>query len=532
MSLQISPIRVTVKGQVFGAGTGKDKGLEVFPTTDILLKKLGVKDEERFVIRTKQEKVFDLAIDFETIKNLREYQLDDVRFLAARKCAGCFNEQRTGKTPTALSVMKVKEVTKLLIIAPASTLYTWAKECKTWWFTGLPVYVCDGPTNKRKQLIENWKVGALIISYECLREVTRTSKNEFGEIEEMYQTGDLAYIRKHKDIQGCILDEAHRIKNHKSKQAQALFSLDYIPHRLALTGTPAPGKQHEVFSILHWLYPQVFSGYWRFIDYYFTQYDEWTSAGAHKVIGPFKRGKAEELQQYLNVISTRRLRASVMAWLPEKDRIKVPLPLTTDQERYIQQLREDFEITSTDVDAINILAQLVKIRQICLAPAILGLKGKSPKVEWIKQYLKDYPEKSIIIFSNFTEWLKYLGKELDCNNFIIGETSKVKREQLKNDFQSGKIKLLLINIKAGKEGITLDKADVAIFTDKYPPVGDIQQAEDRFVATSKDRLDSGHTIIDLYMDDSYEVNILKMLSKNASEVDIINNYINYIKEVK
>ena len=260
MSLQISPIRVTVKGQVFGAGTGKDKGLEVFPTTDILLKKLGVKDEERFVIRTKQEKVFDLAVDSETIKNLREYQLDDVRFLAARKCAGCFNEQRTGKTPTALSVMKVKEVTKLLIIAPASTLYTWAKECKTWWFTGLPVYVCDGPTNKRKQLIENWKVGALIISYECLREVTRTSKNEFGEIEEMYQTGDLAYIRKHKDIQGCILDEAHRIKNHKSKQAQALFSLDYIPHRLALTGTPAPGKQHEVFSILHWLYPQVFSG--------------------------------------------------------------------------------------------------------------------------------------------------------------------------------------------------------------------------------------------------------------------------------
>ena len=125
-----------------------------------------------------------------------------------------------------------------------------------------------------------------------------------------------------------------------------------------------------------------------------------------------------------------------------------------------------------------------------------------------------------------------MGKELDCNNFIIGETSKVKREQLKNDFQSGKIKLLLINIKAGKEGITLDKADVAIFTDKYPPVGDIQQAEDRFVATSKDRLDSGHTIIDLYMDDSYEVNILKMLSKNASEVDIINNYINYIKEVK
>ena len=128
--------------------------------------------------------------------------------------------------------------------------------------------------------------------------------------------------------------------------------------------------------------------------------------------------------------------------------------------------------------------------------------------------------------------MKYLGKELNCDNFIIGETSKARREELKNDFQSGKINLLLINIKAGKEGITLDTADVAIFTDKYPPIGDIQQAEDRFVATTKDKLNTGHTIIDLVMADSYEVNILQMLENNASEVDIINNYINYIKEVK
>ena len=115
---------------------------------------------------------------------------------------------------------------------------------------------------------------------------------------------------------------------------------------------------------------------------------------------------------------------------------------------------------------------------------------------------------------------------------IIDETSEVKREQKKKEFQDGNIKLLLINIKAGKEGITLDNADTAIFTDKYPPVGDIEQAEDRFVATSKDKLDTGHTIIDLVMSDSYEGNILRLLENNASEVDIINNYIKYLKEVK
>ena len=125
--------------------------------------------------------------------------------------------------------------------------------------------------------------------------------------------------------------------------------------------------------------------------------------------------------------------------------------------------------------------------------------------------------------------MKYLGKELGCNNLIIGETTKAKREQLKNDFQDGKINLLLLNIKAAKEGITLDTASVAIFTDKYPPVGDIQQAEDRFVATTKDKKDLGHTIINLIMKNTYEENIERLLKTNANDVDVINNYINYLK---
>ena len=527
--MKITPIRTMIKGTQLGLGTGKDQGYEVFPTTNTLIKHFNMSATDKTTLLDKQNKKLNELPDYESINKLREYQIEDVKFLGDRLTAGCFNEQRTGKTPTALSTMKVKNVTKLLIIAPASTLYTWAEECKNWWFEELPAIVVDGTASKRKDLIDNWNKGALIISYECLRETQRTVKNEYGEIEEIYLTGDLAYIKKHKDIQGVILDEAHRIKNHKSKQASALFSLTYIPNRLALTGTPAPGKQHEIFSILHWLYPEVYSGYWRFIDYYFNQYEEYNSNGKYKVIGSFKNNKAQELQQFLDVISTRRLRASVMAWLPEKDRQIIKLPMTDEQTKYIDELNQYFEITGTEVDAVNILAKLIKIRQILLSPQVLDLKGKSPKAEWIKQYLADYPEKSIIIFSNFTTWLKLLAKELKCDNLIIGETSKPRREQLKQEFQEGKIKLLLINIKAGKEGLTLDRADVTIFTDKYPPVGDIQQAEDRFVATTKDRLNTGHTIIDLVMQDSYEQNILKMLAENASEIDIINNYINYLK---
>ena len=530
--MKLTPTRIITKAMVAGPGTGIEKGQQVYPATKTLMKKIGISQENRDKVLASQMKFLDVLPDFKMDAALRKYQIEDVKFLAARNCMACFNEQRTGKTPTALYTMKVKGVKKLLIISPASTLYTWATECKTWWSNELPVIVVDGTATKRKKLIKEWAKGALIISYECLRERTVNKYDELGSLIEMQTTGDIVDILKHKDIEAVILDEAHRIKNHKSNQAEALFKLSKVPIRMALTGTPAPGKQHEIYSILHWLYPNIFTGYWRFIDYYFTQYEEYNAAGSYKVIGTFKRDKDKELQEFLNVISTRRMRASVMDWLPEKDKRKVLLPQTKEQEKYITELNQYFEIEGTNVDAVNILAKLMEVRQILLSPELLGLKGSSPKIDWIKQYLRDYPDKQVLIFSNFTKWLKLLGKELKCNNFIIGETSKAEREKLKNEFQSGKIKLLLINIKAGKEGITLDNADVSIFTDKYPPVGDIMQAEDRFVATTREKLIRGNTIIDLVMQDSYEVNILQMLDKNASEVDIINNYIKYIKEVK
>ena len=520
--MALTPLRMTSKKDNV-KGTGRFDKEEVFPCTEMLMRRARVPEATIKSVLEKQNTIKE-NLKEETIDGLRPYQIEDVKFIAARKNCACFNEQRTGKTPTALRSLLERDVNKFLIVAPASTIYTWANEVRKW--NKQECIVVDGTAEKRKKLIENWNTGGLVISYECLREVTRYNEDKH----EYTVTGDLHYIKKHlKDIEACILDEAHRIKNHKSKQAEAMFSLSGIPIKIALTGTPAPNKQHEIFSILHWLFPNIFTGYWRFIDYYFIQETRWNANGEYTEISTFQRGKDLELQQFLKVVSTRRLRASVMEWLPDKDYETIKLECTKEQNKYMQEIKDNFEIGDETVMAVNILDVLIKTRQLCLSPQVLELKGSSPKVDWIKQYLKDYPEKKILIFSNFTKWLKLLAKELNCDNLIIGETSKARREQLKNDFQNGKIKLLLLNIKAAKEGITLDTASTAIFTDKYPPVGDIQQAEDRFVATTKDKKDTGHTIINLIMKDSYEENIEKLLNNNASDIDVINNYINYLK---
>ena len=63
---------------------------------------------------------------------LRNYQKDDVQKLITHPAMGVFNEQRTGKTPTALMTMRNHNVNKLLIVCPASAQYQWAAECLTW----------------------------------------------------------------------------------------------------------------------------------------------------------------------------------------------------------------------------------------------------------------------------------------------------------------------------------------------------------------------------------------------------------------
>ena len=65
-------------------------------------------------------------------KQLRPYQKEDAQFLSTLNTGACFNEQRTGKTPTILEVCRLKNCNKILIICPKSAIPQWLTEYKTW----------------------------------------------------------------------------------------------------------------------------------------------------------------------------------------------------------------------------------------------------------------------------------------------------------------------------------------------------------------------------------------------------------------
>ena len=448
------------------------------------------------------------------MNSLRPYQEADCQKIMAYKSYAIFSEQRTGKTPIAIQAMIRRGVTKFIVVCPATATYPWAEEIQTW--GSIPAVVCMGTKAQKEKIAASWNEGAIVISYDSLK----STKAHAGMLDQL--------LNKHP--QGVILDEAHRIKNRTSANAKGAFALSKIEYKLALTGTPAPNKPDEVWSILHFLWPKTFKAYWKFVKNFMYVNKRYTGTRTFMEVGNIKPDKVQEFVAILNNGAVQRKRKDVMQWLPDKEYQRILLPPSKEQTRYLQELQDYFE--TENVVTKGVLDRLIRYRQICLDPGLLQLKCKhNPKTEWILQYMQDYPERSTIIFSKFTSYLLLLAETLTNPDFgiIIGSTSQKQRNEYIKNFQAGTIKLLLINIDAGKEALTLDKADAIIFTDKYPPVGDIEQAEDRFVATTEDKADKLHIIYELVLKGTYDEQLYELIRQRASSVDAINNFKSYMK---
>lgn len=454
---------------------------------------------------------------------LRPYQKTDVLKLSKLKCSACLNEQRTGKTPTALMIMYVQQRKRILIVCPSVAAYGWKEAFEEW--LQRPCIVLDGTPKQREEKLKKWTDG-LVITYDTLKLVNRVDK----ETGKGYKTGELKNILKY-DIDAIIVDEFHRARNRKTLTTKALFKLiPKIPYRIALTGTPAYAKNEDIWTMLHFLYPEKFPNYWEFIDEYFNISMKWTPNGMARNIETMKPEKERKLQVFLNKMATQRKQhdSDVMPWLPDKPiPCKIKLPATAGQTKHLQMLMDYFE-TET-VICKQPIDRLIRYRQICQDPRLLNLKGGSAKTDWVNQYYRDYPERPTIFFSTFTSYLNILSDECPLKHALItGDTSNKERKEIERQFQNGEINTLFINIKAGKESLTLDRAEAIVFLDKYPPIGDILQASERFTATKEDRKDIPKTIYELMIKDTFDEEIYYSLEADKSATDILNDFMQYI----
>ena len=435
-------------------------------------------------------------------KRLRPYQQVDVKFISRRTNAGVFNEQRTGKTPTTL--ISVRDDANIMVVCPAGLKLNWKNEIKTW-LNRDDVYIIKGTPTQRQKLYTKWnkaKSGILIVSYETLRA-------DLELVEKTLKTGFT-----------LVADEVHRLRNYQTKQSKALYRVRKFAKKVyALTGTPAVNHSSDVFGILKLLRPDKFTSYWGFVDRYFqTKPGYWQD----KIVLELKPEREEEFSNMLADISVNRKREEVMEWIPKITRHTIPLEFDKKQEKCYNKAVNEM-LLGDDREIPNPLALLTRLRQICADPQLVGLEGESPKTKFIKEFINDNTE-SIIIFSSFTSYLISLNRALEGSVLLTGQQTQAEKDRNVREFQSGKARILLANIKAGGVGFTLDKADTTIFLDRsYNPV-DNDQAADRFIPTRKDKVYGAKQIIDLVMSDSIEPGINKLLEKKQNIISYVNDY--------
>ena len=129
-----------------------------------------------------------------------------------------------------------------LVIVPLSTLSNWVNEL-TKWVPDMLKVVYKGAPNVRKQIyndeVKHGNFNVLLTTYE-------------------YIMKDRAQLKKHV-WQYIIVDEGHRMKNAQSKFAQTLGTSYVSKHRVLLTGTPLQNNLPELWSLLNFLLPKIFS---------------------------------------------------------------------------------------------------------------------------------------------------------------------------------------------------------------------------------------------------------------------------------
>lgn len=458
-------------------------------------------------IKTVQDKFLKLKSleDCEGDERLRNYQRVDVNYLKHLPSAAILNSPRTGKTPTSIILMKEKCFNSILIVCPASLIWNWKKEFEKW-YTECAVYVATG-TKKQRQTIYTRFEGQVYGTPTVLIISKDTWKSE-----------PLDY-----KFDAVFIDEAHFLRNRKSKQTEAILKIK-ADHRYCLTGTPTVKHGSDIFGILHFLYPKKFTSFWQFVERYFVVTEDYMG---RRELGEVKAGRKDEFKELIGFISVQRKREDVMKWLPDKQRITIYSQMDKKQLKMYNDMAEDMLAIDEDVevDTALVLTQLLRLRQLCLDPRLVGFKETGAKTKALLEWLDDNRE-PVVIMSMFTSYYDLIVPDIEKLGLKVGrldgKMSNTQKDQSATDFQAGKIDVLLCNILSAGVGFTLDKAKVILFMDKAWNPSDNEQAEDRVVPTTEDK-NHAHEIISFVIENTVDERINDILEHKKSMTDIVNN---------
>ena len=231
-----------------------------------------------------------------------------------------------------------------LIIVPKSTLTNWMNELAKW-LPSIKAIKFHGNKEERVELKNKVMVAGQFEVCVTTYEMIIIEKSSFKKFNWRY----------------LVIDEAHRIKNENSKLSEIVRDLK-SNNRLLLTGTPLQNNLHELWALLNFLLPDVFSSS--------DDFDSWFDVNKSKET-------VEKLHMILKPFLLRRLKNDVEYDLLPKKEIKLFFGLSKMQrEWYKKVLMKDIDAVISDnkeggakpTPKLRLMNIAMQLRKVCNHP--------------------------------------------------------------------------------------------------------------------------------------------------------------------
>ncbi|BFZ57202.1 Putative ATPase [Savitreella phatthalungensis] len=447
---------------------------------------------------------------------LKDYQLSGVEWLVSLYENGLngilADEMGLGKTLQTiafLAFLREKGVVgPYLVCAPLSTIANWVKEFRRF-APKIPVLLYHGDKAARADMRKLHKFNSkvdedfpvIVTSYEIVMHDRKYLQNLHWK-----------YI---------VVDEGHRLKNLNCRLIRELKSYS-TANRLLLTGTPLQNNLTELWSLLNFLLPDIFSDLESFQSWFDFSSLEANASSSDRADMVIDDDLVSNLHHILKPFLLRRLKIDVEHELPPKREYLLYAPLTRIQkEMYrdalqksasaystVEQDDEGSEVREDELSLgpeglsgtrLKLVNRLMYLRKVCNHPYQIewpvqtgtekyvvdeSLVLRSGKMLLLRRLLQELFRRNhkVLVFSQFTSmldiievWSEDVMKWQICR--IDGNTGQDARQKMIDDFNStsSAARLFLLSTRAGGLGISLTASDtVILFDSDWNPQNDLQ----------------------------------------------------------
>jgi superfamily II DNA or RNA helicase len=458
-------------------------------------------------------------------------------------------------------------VRRTLIVSTASTKFNWAREIRRWVGAETVVVDSDPKIQLPCPIEEGWvytgtskKCKACQFKPNCATAAKKMTREDARR--QLYATPvpytianyelverDSKIIKSHLAPLDCIvLDEAHRIRNSKTKTSKALcFLAENIRYRFALTGTPIHNRVSDIWSIMRFVDPTMFGGWGAFSAQY-ALIDQFGNEIPRNL---------DRLHERLKPVMIRHKKEDVAKQLPAKRYVRHDVVMSSAQRKYYDDAKDRLLSIGTDdaIEKINqaeLVAQITYLREVCDSTELIDQTVKlSAKADVLNDLLENElmtdPDAKVVIYSGFKRMIHILRAKfskwdsLEITGDVKGMVSITRDERDKYEiteftersdgrfdvdarllaqeqFKRDPRKKLMFLTDAGGEGINLQSAATVVLFDMPFNPQRIAQIEDRVhrIGQTKDC-----TIVSLVTSNTIEDRVMEILDQKRDLFDQI-----------